>query len=153
MCHYADSDGYLTDQRRPVAWRYRDWLVRALNQDLPFDQFTIHQLAGDLLPDATQDQKLATGFLRQTLSNREGGADLEEFRVLQVVDRTEMVHQAEVLKHHADAPSHRRQLFAGDGREVLAEQGDKTASGLQRKIHDLEQRGLASAARTGKEVK
>ena len=91
LCHYADSDGYLTDQRRPVAWRYRDWLVRALNQDLPFDQFTIRQLAGDLLPDATQDQKLATGFLRQTLSNREGGADLEEFRVLQVVDRTEMV--------------------------------------------------------------
>ena len=91
LCHYADSDGYLTDQRRPVAWRYRDWLVRALNQDLPFDLFTIHQLAGDLLPDATQDQKLATGFLRQTLSNREGGADLEEFRVLQVVDRTEMV--------------------------------------------------------------
>ncbi|MEE3372772.1 MAG: DUF1549 and DUF1553 domain-containing protein [Planctomycetota bacterium] len=91
LCHYADSDGYLTDQRRPVAWRYRDWLVDALNQDLPFDQFTIRQLAGDLLPDATQDQKLATGFLRQTLSNREGGADLEEFRVLQVVDRTEMV--------------------------------------------------------------
>ncbi|MBB75671.1 MAG: hypothetical protein CMJ75_14290 [Planctomycetaceae bacterium] len=91
LCHYADSDGYLTDQRRPVAWRYRDWLVGALNQDLPFDQFTIRQLAGDLLPDATQDQKLATGFLRQTLSNREGGADLEEFRVLQVVDRTEMV--------------------------------------------------------------
>ena len=91
LCHYADSDGYLTDQRRPVAWRYRDWLVRVLNEDLPFDQFTIRQLAGDLLPDATQDQQLATGFLRQTLSNREGGADLEEFRVLQVVDRTEMV--------------------------------------------------------------
>ncbi|MAV36433.1 MAG: hypothetical protein CMJ59_13360 [Planctomycetaceae bacterium] len=91
LCHYADSDGYLTDQRRPVAWRYRDWLVQALNEDLPFDQFTISQLAGDLLPETTLKQKLATGFLRQTLSNREGGADLEEFRVLQVVDRTELV--------------------------------------------------------------
>lgn len=91
LCHYADTDGYLTDQQRPVAWRYRDWLVQALNQNMPFDQFTIEQLAGDLLPKATTTQKLATGFLRQTLSNREGGAEPEEFRVKQVVDRTEMV--------------------------------------------------------------
>jgi hypothetical protein len=91
LCHYADTDGYLTDQPRPVAWRYRQWLVNALNRDLPFDQFTIEQLAGDLLPGATTDQVLATGFLRNTLSNREGGADLEEFRVEQVVDRTMMV--------------------------------------------------------------
>lgn len=91
LSHYADSDGYLTDQLRPVAWRYRAWLVDALNCDMPFDQFTIETLAGDLLPDATIGQKLATGFLRQTLSNREGGADLEEFRVKQVVDRTQMI--------------------------------------------------------------
>ena len=91
LCHYADSDGYLTDQLRPVAWRYRAWLVNALNANLPFDQFTIQQLAGDLLPNATIEQKLATGFLRQTLSNREGGADPEEFRVKQIVDRTSMV--------------------------------------------------------------
>ena len=91
LCHYADTDGYLTDQQRPVAWRYRDWLVQALNENMPFDQFTIEQLAGDLLPEATTHQKLATGFLRQTLSNREGGAEPEEFRVKQVVDRTEMV--------------------------------------------------------------
>ena len=58
---------------------------------MPFDQFTIEQLAGDLLPDASVDQKLANGFLRQTLSNREGGAEPEEFRVKQIVDRTEMV--------------------------------------------------------------
>jgi hypothetical protein len=80
LCHYADSDGYLTDQLRPVAWRYRAWLVDALNANLPFDQFTIQQLAGDLLPNATIEQRLATGFLRQTLSNREGGADPEEVR-------------------------------------------------------------------------
>lgn len=91
LCHYADSDGYLTDQLRPVAWRYRAWLVDALNDNLPFDQFTIQQLAGDLLPNATIEQKLATGFLRQTLSNREGGADPEEFRVKQIIDRTAMV--------------------------------------------------------------
>ena len=91
LCHYAESDGYLTDQLRPVAWRYRHWLVDALNRNLPYDQMTIEQLAGDLLPQASMEQKIATGFLRQTLSNREGGADLEEFRVKQVVDRTTIV--------------------------------------------------------------
>jgi hypothetical protein len=88
LAHYADSDGYLQDFIRPVAWRYRQWVADAFNRDLPFDQFTIEQLAGDLLPDATASQKIATGFLRNTLSNREGGADLEEFRVRQVIDRT-----------------------------------------------------------------
>ena len=91
LCHFAESDGYLTDQLRPVAWRYREWLIDSLNRDMPFDQFTIQQLAGDLLPESTIDQRLATGFLRQTLSNREGGADLEEFRVAQVLDRTTMI--------------------------------------------------------------
>jgi hypothetical protein len=91
LCHYADTDGYLTDQLRPVAWRYRHWLIGALNANMPFDQFTVEQLAGDLLPGATQDQRIATGFLRQTLSNREGGADIEEFRVFQVLDRVSMV--------------------------------------------------------------
>ena len=91
LCHYADSDGYLTDQLRPSAWRYRHWLVEAFNCDRPFDEFTVEQLAGDLLPHSTIEQKVATGFLRQTLSNREGGADPEEFRVHQVVDRTATV--------------------------------------------------------------
>ena len=94
LSHFADTDGYLTDQKRPVAWRYRQWLIDALNRDLPFDQFTIEQLAGDLLPEATSEQLLATGFLRNTLSNREGGADLEEYRVEQIVDRTRMVGTA-----------------------------------------------------------
>ena len=91
LCHYADTDGYLTDQLRPVAWRYRDWLIDALNQNKPFDEFTIEQIAGDLLPSRSQDQFIATGFLRQTLSNREGGADIEEFRVLQVIERVTMI--------------------------------------------------------------
>lgn len=91
LCHYGDSDGYLQDFARPYAWRYRDWLIDALNRDLPFDGFTVEQLAGDLLPNATIEQRIATGFLRQTLSNREGGADLEEYRVEQVADRVQMV--------------------------------------------------------------
>ncbi|MDP7017453.1 MAG: DUF1549 and DUF1553 domain-containing protein [Pirellulaceae bacterium] len=94
LSHYADTDGYLTDQQRPVAWRYRAWLIDALNRNQPFDQFTIDQLAGDLRTAATIEQRTATGFLRQTLSNREGGAEPEEFRVKQVVDRTEMVGAA-----------------------------------------------------------
>lgn len=94
LAHYADTDGYLTDQNRPVAWRYRQWLVDALNENKPFDEFTIEQLAGDLLPDATINQRIATGFLRNTLSNREGGADLEEYRVEQIVDRVMMVSTA-----------------------------------------------------------
>ena len=88
LAHYADSDGYLQDFVRPTAWRYRQWVVDALNRDLPFDRFTIEQLAGDRLPDVTIQQRIGTGFLRNTLSNREGGADLEEYRVRQAVDRT-----------------------------------------------------------------
>ncbi len=88
LAHYGDSDGYLQDFIRPVAWRYRQWVVDAFNRDLPFDQFTVEQLAGDLLPRATAAQRMGTGFLRNTLSNREGGADLEEYRVRQVIDRT-----------------------------------------------------------------
>jgi hypothetical protein len=66
---YADSDGYEKDRARPDAWRYRDWVIRAVNDDLPFDQFTIEQIAGDLLPDATPEQIVATAFHRQTLTN------------------------------------------------------------------------------------
>lgn len=91
LAHYGDSDGYLQDFLRPYAWRYRQWVVDAFNRDQPFDQFTIEQLAGDLLPNATVSQKTATGFLRNTLSNREGGAGLEEFRVRKIIDRTSTV--------------------------------------------------------------
>ena len=86
---YADSDGYEKDRNRPNAWRYRDWVIDAINGDMPFDQFTIEQLAGDLLPDATDDQVLATAFHRQTLTNTEGGTDQEQWRVAAVMDRTE----------------------------------------------------------------
>lgn len=87
LARYADSDGYEKDTGRPYAWRYRQWLIDALNADMPFDQFAIEQLAGDLLQNASLDQKTATGFHRNTLTNKEGGVDQEQFRVEAVVDR------------------------------------------------------------------
>ncbi|QDT37400.1 PSD1 and planctomycete cytochrome C domain-containing protein [Stratiformator vulcanicus] len=86
---YADSDGYEKDRPRKNAWRYRDWVIDAVNEDMPIDQFTIEQLAGDLLPEATPLQQLATAFHRQTLTNNEGGVDQEEYRVAAVFDRVE----------------------------------------------------------------
>ena len=83
---YADSNGYQADQYREV-WPYRDWVVDAINADMPFDQFTIEQLAGDLLPDPSIQQQIATGFHRQTPCNVEAGVDPEENRVNQIFDR------------------------------------------------------------------
>ncbi len=91
LARYADSDGYEQDGVRPHAWRYRDWVIKALNADMPFDQFTIEQLAGDLLPGSTVSQKTATGFHRNTLTSREGGIDVEQLRTEQVADRTNTV--------------------------------------------------------------
>jgi hypothetical protein len=87
LAHYADSDGYEKDQVRPYAWRYRHWVIDALNRDMPFDQFSIEQIAGDQLPGATVEQRVATGFLRNTLTNREAGVDRAEARFEQVVNR------------------------------------------------------------------
>jgi mono/diheme cytochrome c family protein len=84
---YADSDGYEKDNNRDRAWIWRNWVIDAYNTDMPFDQFTIEQLAGDLLPGATPQQRLATAFHRQTLVNREGGVDAEEDRVKRLIDR------------------------------------------------------------------
>jgi mono/diheme cytochrome c family protein len=83
---YTDSNGYQRDGRR-VYWAYRDWVVKALNADMPFDQFTIEQIAGDLLPEATLNQRIATGFHRGTMANVEAGTDPEEEHVLAVIDR------------------------------------------------------------------
>jgi hypothetical protein len=86
LAHYADSNGYTIDGGRSI-WKYRDWVIAALNRDLPFDQFAIEQLAGDMLPAARIDQQIATGFCRNTMLNEEGGTDDEQFRVEAVVDR------------------------------------------------------------------
>ncbi len=86
VARYADSNGYTIDGPRKI-WKYRDWVIQALNRNMPFDQFVIEQLAGDLLPGATTEQLIATGFHRNTLINQEGGTDPEQFRVEAVADR------------------------------------------------------------------
>ena len=91
LARYADSDGYEKDLVRPHAWRYRHWVINALNDDMPFDRFTIEQIAGNLLPKSTVEQKVATGFHRNTLKNREGGVKIEQFRFEEVIDRTNTV--------------------------------------------------------------
>ncbi|MFT5285918.1 MAG: mono/diheme cytochrome c family protein [Planctomycetota bacterium] len=88
LARYSDSNGYSRDFERSI-WPYRDWVVNAFNQDMPFDQFTIEQIAGDLLPNRTKAQQIATGFNRNTLVQNEGGADDEEFRVEAVKNRVE----------------------------------------------------------------
>ncbi|MDB6005258.1 MAG: Protein of unknown function (DUF1553)/Protein of unknown function (DUF1549)/Planctomycete [Prosthecobacter sp.] len=88
--HYADSNGYEKDPMRFI-WFYRDWVISAYNRDLPYDQFIIQQLAGDQLPAATQDQIVATGFLRNTMINEEGGVDPEQFRMEAMFDHMETI--------------------------------------------------------------
>ncbi len=92
LARYADSKGYGSDPLRSI-WRYRDWVIEAFNSNLPFDQFTTEQLAGDLLPEATTDQQLATAFHRNTMTNDEGGTDDEEFRIAAIKDRVDTTFQ------------------------------------------------------------
>ncbi len=122
MARYADSHGYTIDGGRTM-WPYRDWVVDAINRDLGFDQFTIEQIAGDLLPDPTNGQRIATGFHRNTQINQEGGAKDEENRVNAVIDRVnttgavwlgETLGCAQCHTHKFDPITHREyyQLFA-----------------------------------------
>ncbi len=87
IARYADSAGYGSDPLRLNIWPYRDWVIQALNRNMPYDQFTVEQIAGDLLPQPTEDQLVATAFHRNTMTNTEGGTDDEEFRVAAVKDR------------------------------------------------------------------
>ena len=86
LARYADTNGYEKDRERSI-WPYRDWVINALNAGMPFDQFSIEQIAGDLLPNATREQRVATGFHRNTMLNEEGGIDPLEFRFLAMTDR------------------------------------------------------------------
>ncbi|CUU37466.1 Planctomycete cytochrome C [Armatimonadetes bacterium DC] len=88
LARYADTDGYEKDLRRSI-WRYRDWVIEAFNKDMPFDQFTIEQIAGDLLPNPTLEQRIATGFHRNTMQNLEGGVDQAEAHFMKLVDRVD----------------------------------------------------------------
>ncbi|MFK7739576.1 MAG: DUF1549 and DUF1553 domain-containing protein [Planctomycetota bacterium] len=123
LARYADSQGYEKDGLRRGMWRYRDWVLQAFRSHMPLDQFTVEQLAGDLLPNANDDQRLATAFHRQTMSNTEGGTDNEEFRVAAIVDRVDTTMQvwmgstlgcAQCHDHKYDAFSQREffELFA-----------------------------------------
>lgn len=114
LARYADSAGHGSDPLRTI-WRYRDWVIEAFDQNMPFDRFTVEQLAGDLLPEATVETRLATAFHRNTMTNTEGGTDDEEFRVLAVKDRVNTTMQvwmgltagcAECHSHKYDPISH-----------------------------------------------
>lgn len=90
---FADSDGFEKDKPRPMhAWR--DWVITAFNEDMPYDRFVVEQIAGDLLPDATQDQRVATGFLRNSMLNEEGGIDPEQFRMEAMFNRMDVIGRA-----------------------------------------------------------
>jgi hypothetical protein len=132
LARFAESDGYENDAIRHDAWRFRDWVIKAINDDLPFDQFTIEQLAGDLLPGATAEQKVAAGFHRNTLWNSAASGDKEEFRTHAVKDRadtTAMVWMgltagcAQCHSHKYDPISHREyyRLYAFFNRTDNAE--------------------------------
>ena len=92
LARYADTHGYHIDSHRDM-WHWRDWVIDSFNRNLPFDQFTTQQLAGDLLPNATPEQKLATGFSRNHMINFEGGAIPEEYQTEYVVDRVETLRR------------------------------------------------------------
>ncbi|MFN7734517.1 MAG: DUF1553 domain-containing protein [Pirellula sp.] len=136
MARYADSAGYADDPPRTI-WAYRDWVVRAFNSNMPFDQFTIEQLAGDLLPNPTPDQLVATAFHRNTLTNNEGGTNDEEFRNVAIVDRvnTTMAVWMGVTMACAQCHSHKYdpisqkeyfQVFAVLNQSEDADRGDES---------------------------
>jgi len=93
VARYSDTNGYEKDLKREM-WAWRDWVIAALNRDMPYDQFVIEQLAGDLLPAATQEQTIATGFLRNSMLNEEGAIIPEEFRMVEMFDRMDCLGKA-----------------------------------------------------------
>ena len=152
---YADSDGYEKDKRRTV-WPYRDYVIDALNRDLPYDQFLIEQLAGDLLPSPTPQQIAATGFLRMSMLNEEGAVDPEQFRMEAIVDRMDVVGKsmlgltfacAQCHSHKYDPLTHEEyyRLFAYLNNDYEAMPAyhppaeRRVIAGLQREIERIEQ--------------
>jgi Protein of unknown function (DUF1553)/Protein of unknown function (DUF1549) len=147
IARYADSNGYSIDAARSI-WPYRDWVINALNRDLPFDRFVIEQMAGDLLPNSTDEQRVATGFHRNTPINQEGGIDLEQFRVDSIYDRINTtgtaflgltVGCAQCHDHKFDPLKQREyyQLFAflNNDDEPSLELGTPGEVALKKKIH------------------
>lgn len=166
LARYADSDGYENDNPRKAAAIWRDWVIAAINKDLPYDQFTIQQIAGDLLPGATPEQKTATGFHRNSLSNSAGGADAEEFRSKGVKDRLDAVGAAwlgltvgcaQCHTHKYDPISHREYyqfyaFFNETGDAAVAVPGGKASVlALQPRVTRIHLRG--DFLKPGDEVK
>ena len=143
LARYADTNGYEKDRERSI-WPWRDWVIRSLNEDMPFDQFTIKQLAGDMLPNATPDDMVATGFHRNTMLNEEGGIDPLEFRYHAMTDRVATtgttwlgmtVGCAQCHTHKYDPILHREYFqlmaFLNNTEEVNYELPDATLAGRQ----------------------
>ena len=161
LARYADSQGYAQDSGRTI-WRYRDWVIQAINENKTFDEFTIEQIAGDMLPDPTDDQLIATAFHRNTMTNSEGGTDNEEFRNAAVVDRVNTTMQvwmgvtmgcAQCHTHKYDPISHEEyfKFFAIFNQSEDADRNDESPllrrfsdaqmtrkTELEKKIADLE---------------
>jgi hypothetical protein len=136
LARYADSAGYGSDPLRMNIWPYRDWVIGAFNRNMPYDQFTIEQIAGDLLPNPTPEQMLATAFNRNTMTNTEGGTDDEEYRVAAVKDRIATTSQvwmgltmgcAQCHSHKFDPITQREyyQFFAFFNQSEDADRGDE----------------------------
>ena len=149
VARYADSNGYSIDAPRSI-WKYREWVINALNRDLPFDEFVIEQLAGDLLPNPTLEQKIATGFNRNTQINQEGGIDPEQFRVEGVMDRVNTtataflgltVACAQCHDHKFDAISQREyyQFYAFFNNSIEDGHGKSAPEGMLEIPEEVEQ--------------
>lgn len=169
QARYADSNGYSIDAARAM-WPWRDWVIDALNRDMPFDRFTIEQLAGDLLPQANRLQRIATGFHRNTMINQEGGTKPEQFRSEAVVDRVNTtgavwlgltVGCAQCHSHKYDPLTHKEyfQLFGffnsdtdinnvGDSVEVVQGEITGTPGAVSRAELDMAERAIV-ATRSG----
>jgi hypothetical protein len=162
VARYADSNGYEKDLPRSI-WPYRDWVIDAYNGNLPFDQFAIDQLAGDLLPEATQADKVATGFLRNSMLNEEGGIDPEQFRNEAVIERMDVLGKAflgltvnccQCHDHKYDPISQKEyyRLFAflNNDDEPLMEVPDQASQAkreaIARKIGDIQDQLMAQYA-------
>src|SRR2546423_3287019 len=158
---YADSNGYEKDATRSI-WPYRDYVINAFNRDLPFDQFTIEQLAGDLLPNPTLVQRVATGFLRNSMLNQEGGIEPEQFRVEAMIDRMDAIGKSwlgltinccQCHDHKFDPFSQKEyyQLFAflnNDDEpfiEVPTPEQQKKRDKILSKVHSLEDKAMRDA--------
>jgi mono/diheme cytochrome c family protein len=161
LARYADTNGYEKDRERSI-WPYRDYVINAINRDLPFDQFTIEQLAGDLLPNPTLDQRVATGFLRNSMLNQEGGIEPEQFRIDAMIDRVDAIGRAwlgltinccQCHNHKYDPLAQRDyyQIFAflnNDDEpsiDVPTPEQQKKRDGITAKVRELEQNALRDA--------